>query len=187
MTNQALDNYYERQPTRKRLPNGRWIENWKQPLDEEAEDTLLKILKDLYHPALYVLRTSEHFSPLDIMFVSVKTDELIGVAEVKRRNTPRDKYNTVPLNLRKVEAFQNHIAKGIASIYFVMWSDYIGYIDVRKAVTAELGTIGTKRRVKSDTDMNDPCHLIPKDWFTTLCKTPQLHKSGKKQTNTRKR
>lgn len=172
MSDENPGSYYERQPvTRWSEHLGRAFEDWKQPIDGEAEMALLEILRSR-NPQGDYRRFIAPFAPLD--FGIFENGKLIAVGEIKRRTTPRDKYCTVPLNFRKIDGFARYERKGIAGYYFVMWSDQIGYISVEKAKQATIGIISLKRMVKSATDINDAAYMIPQEWFTHLCQSPHL-------------
>lgn len=175
MTNENIDNYYERQPViRWSEALGRKYEDWKMPVDTEAEDVVLQILRHT-NPGEEFRKFSDPFAPLD--FGVFRDSNLVAVGEIKRRNTPRDHYYTVPLNLRKIDGFATYERKGIDGYYFVLWSDQLGYISVERAKQATIGTIGTKRVVKSKTDINDAAYMIPQEWFIHVCQSPHLSQS----------
>lgn len=170
--NLNLDNYYERKPNLSEH-KGRLYKNWKQDIDTVAEDVLIEILREIY-PKQIFKKFEDPFSPLDFAILDRHTGETVAVCEIKRRNTNRRKYKTVPLNFRKIDGFNKWEQKQVPGYYFVMWADEIGYIYIHRAKLAKIGMIGTKRYVKAKSDIGDTCYLIPEDWFEFLCNTPNL-------------
>lgn len=168
------ENYYER-TAQEVTVDGRQVNHWKQPIDQAAEDALIAILNSVLPQLGYKAKANkeDHFAALDFR-IDKLTGDLVVMGELKRRPHLKDRYVMVPLNFRKTDAFKNWLDKGTEGLYFVMWADVIGFVEVSKALQAGLGYIGTKERVKSDTDTHDPCYMVPVHWFNVLCSTPKL-------------
>jgi hypothetical protein len=105
-------------------------------------------------------------SPVD--FFAVRNGALVSVLELKTRSHPTNAYPTVYLNVRKWGSLMlYYFGLGCPALFVVRFTDGYRWIDVNQIDASKWKIGGTKKIVKSHTDI-EPVILVPIDAMSEL-------------------
>ena len=163
--------YYDRKARIVTNKHGQKATAWKNQGDQDAEDYVLALLREKY-PDFDITAPEDPFAPIDFIVINENNRHVADI-ELKHRSHTSFRYKNVWLNSRKALALQEALDHGRQAIFIVMWTDIIGWVKAEQALTAPTAIRGTKKMVKSHTDMKDHVRLVPISWFSKLGDTPQ--------------
>ena len=114
------------------------------------------------------------FGPLcPVDFYAIRDGRMVGVMELKSRTHKAYHYPTVFLNVRKWIALSMASAGlGVPAIFMVRFTDEIRFINVAKVDATKFKMGGTKKIVKSHTDI-EPVIEVPVTDMTALATRPR--------------
>ena len=140
-----LDDYY----SRKKTINSDGVVAFANQHDRENEREVSKLIEQRWDCEV------KPFGQLcAIDFYVLRRGSLIALMELKSRTHSSDKYETVFLNVRKWLALtMGEIGLGVPSIYIVKFTDKTMFIPIKEINAGRNIIGGTKRIVKSHTDI----------------------------------
>lgn len=151
--------YYQRKPTY--TPSG--IPLLSNALDMSYEDEARQILGYLWNCEI---KPFGRLSPVD--FFALREGALVGVLELKSRTHASTTYPTVYLNLRKWGSLMlYHLGMGCPALFVVRFTDGFRWINITSVDATQMKIAGTRRIVKSHTDI-EPIILVPVKAMETL-------------------
>jgi len=105
------------------------------------------------------MRPFGSYAPID--YYAERDNTLVAVVEIKCRDHPMGKHDTVWLNVRKWLALSlASVGLGVAPIYVVGFTDALCWVDVRTIDASRVQIAGCRRVVKSHSDI-EPVIDIP--------------------------
>lgn len=146
------DSYYEREY--QTLPDGsKCFENVS---DRDKEQQARLFIEPTWNCRLHHL---PKFNAID--WYASRGNALVAHLEIKGRDHASDRFETVFFNLRKwLPLTMARLHLNVPSLFVVQFTDKLLYIDVGLIDTRQIVMGGTKRIVKSGTDI-EPVILVP--------------------------
>jgi hypothetical protein len=144
--------YYERQS----VPNSDGTPLFAIDYDKEKESEVSLLIEKKLECKIH------HFGRLcPIDFYAVRHGRLVGLIELKSRNHSSSTHSTVFLNIRKWLALKMaQVGLAVPAVYVVRFNDCIMYIKIDDIDTTKIRITGTKKIVKSNTDV-EPIIEVP--------------------------